>query len=140
MVSSESLAQAQDVPVKFLEAILVELRRSGFIASQRGYSGGHRLKLPADRVLIADVIRAVNGPLTTIRGDCPEDVEYSGAAVRLQLVWVATRQALRQVLERVTLADVIHDTIAADVLELTKDPDAWVTHWFGAQHGDGVPR
>lgn len=138
VVSSEVLAQAQDVPVKFLEAILVELRRFGFIASQRGYSGGHRLKLPAEQIVIADVIRAVNGPLTTVRGECPEDVEYVGAATRLQLVWVATRQALRQVLEQVTLADIVGDTLPSTVLELSNDPDAWVTHWFPAQPAPAV--
>ncbi|WP_051753373.1 RrF2 family transcriptional regulator [Streptosporangium amethystogenes] len=129
-VSSEELAQGQEIPHKFLEAIMAELRRTGFITSQRGTGGGHRLRLPADQVVIADVIRALNGPLTVIRGECPQDIEYGPPSEGLQIVWIAMRATLRSILESVTLADIAGGALPGHVRELAGDPDAWVTHWF----------
>jgi Rrf2 family protein len=127
-VTGESLANAQQIPVKFLENILVDLRRAGLVASQRGAEGGYRLARPAGRITVADVIRAVDGPLANVRGMRPEDAEYEGAAEALRDVWVAMRAALRSVLERVTLADLAAGSLPASVRRLTADPDAWSPH------------
>jgi len=127
-VKGESLATAQNIPVKFLENILVDLRRSGLVASQRGADGGYRLSRPATAITVAEVIRAVDGPLANIRGDRPESAEYTGPAEALRDVWVAMRAALRSVLESVTLADVVSGRLPAAVRKLTADPDAWAPH------------
>ena len=126
-VKAERLAMAQDIPLNFLENILGELRHAGIVRSQRGAEGGFRLARPADEVTIADVIRAVDGPLASIRGGPPEDVAYDGAAKSLTNVWIAVRGSLRAVLERVTLADVAAGKLPAHVVELSQDPEAWVT-------------
>lgn len=126
-VKAERLATAQDIPLNFLENILGELRHAGIVRSQRGAEGGFRLARPASEVTIADVIRAVDGPLASIRGGPPEHVTYDGAAKPLPNVWIAVRASLRSVLERVTLADVAADKLPAHVLKLAKDPEAWVT-------------
>jgi Rrf2 family protein len=127
-VTGEALANAQQIPVKFLENILVDLRRAGLVASQRGAEGGYRLARPANRITVADVIRAVDGPLANVRGMRPEDAEYEGPAEALRDVWVAMRAALRSVLERVTLADLAAGSLPASVRKLTADPDAWSPH------------
>ena len=127
-VKGESLATAQNIPVKFLENILVDLRRSGLVASQRGADGGYRLSRPANTITVAEVIRAVDGPLANIRGDRPESAEYIGPAEALRDVWIAMRAALRSVLESVTLADVASGRLPAAVRKLTADPDAWAPH------------
>jgi Rrf2 family protein len=127
-VKGEMLATAQQIPVKFLENILVDLRRAGLVASQRGAEGGYRLSRPANQITVADVIRAVDGPLANIRGMRPEAAEYEGAATALRDVWVAMRAALRSVLEKVTLADVAAGTLPATVRKLTANPDAWMPH------------
>jgi Rrf2 family protein len=126
-VKAERLATAQDIPLNFLENILGELRHAGVVRSQRGAEGGFRLARPANEVTIADVIRAVDGPLASIRGGPPEEVSYSGAAESLPNVWIAVRASLRGVLERVTLADVAADKLPAHVIKLAQDPEAWVT-------------
>jgi Rrf2 family protein len=127
-VTGESLANAQQIPVKFLENILVDLRRAGLVTSQRGADGGYRLARPANRITVADVIRAVDGPLANVRGMRPEEAEYEGAAEALRDVWIAMRAALRSVLERVTLADLASGSLPASVRKLTADPDAWAPH------------
>src|SRR5690606_31990402 len=119
-------ATNQGIPQKFLENILSDMRQSGLVKSQRGVDGGYRLAKPAGDVTVADVIRAVEGPLASVRGEAPEDVEYGGAAVRLQDVWIAVRASLRGVLEEVTLADLAAGTVPADVAQLATDPDARV--------------
>jgi Rrf2 family protein len=124
-VKAERIAQAQAIPLKFLENILLDLKRAGIVQSQRGPEGGYRLALPADEVSLADVIRAVEGPLANVRGISPDQLEYEGAAERLREVWVAVRASLRAVLEHVTLADVARGELPAHVEELTRDPDAW---------------
>jgi Rrf2 family protein len=127
-VKGETLAVSQQIPVKFLENILVDLRRAGLVASQRGAEGGYRLGRPASKITVADVIRAVDGPLANIRGVRPEAAEYDGAATALRDVWVAMRAALRSVLERVTIADVASGALPASLKKLIADPDAWEPH------------
>jgi Rrf2 family protein len=127
-VKGEALAVAQDIPVKFLENILVDLRRAGLVASHRGADGGYRLNRPAAEITLADVIRAVDGPLANIRRIRPDAAEYKGAAEPLQLVWIAMRAALRSVLEAVSLADVATGQLPRAVADLTADPDAWAAH------------
>jgi Rrf2 family protein len=106
-VTAERLARAQEIPLKFLENILLELRRAEIVASQRGAEGGYRLAKPAGDVSIADVIRAVEGPIATVRGARPEEVTYGGAAVALRDVWIELRTSMRAVLEETTLADLV---------------------------------
>jgi Rrf2 family protein len=124
-VKGEDLAARQAIPVRFLENILGELRRSGIVASQRGADGGYRLAVPADTISVADVIRAVEGPLADVHGLPPEEIAYPGAAQPLKTVWVATRAALRSVLEEVTVADIAGDRLPARLEDLLTDPTAW---------------
>ena len=123
----EAIATTQDIPVKFLENILGDLRHAGLVRSQRGADGGYWLNRPPAEIAVADVIRAVDGPLASIRGQRPEDVPYSGSAESLQEVWIAVRKNLRAVLETVTLADLASGQLPAHVVKLAKDPEAWVT-------------
>lgn len=106
-VTSERLAAAQEIPPKFLENILLELRRAEIVASQRGAEGGYRLAKPASEVSLADVIRAVEGPIATVRGARPEEVQYGGAASGLRDVWIELRTSMRRVLEETSLADLV---------------------------------
>jgi Rrf2 family protein len=123
--TSEDLAEAQGLPAKFLGAILTDLRRAGLVTSQRGSEGGYRLGRPADQIAVADVMRALDGPLAEVRGLRPESATYQGAAQHLQDVWVAVRAALRGVLEQVTLDDLVRGRLPRSVARLTQDPDAW---------------
>ena len=125
-VKAERIAQAQGIPLKFLENILLDLKHAGIVQSQRGPEGGYRLAVPAEEVALADVIRAVEGPLANVRGQSPDQLEYEGSAQRLREVWVAVRASLRSVLEQVTLADLARGELPPHVVELTKDPEAWV--------------
>lgn len=125
--SSESIAAEQDIPAKYLEAILTELNRTRFITSQRGHRGGHRLRVAPDRITLADVVRAINGPLLTVRGECPEDLVYENRSQTLQLVWVAARVSLRRVLEHTTLADLVAGQLPDDIADLPNDAGAWVS-------------
>lgn len=122
---AEELAEAQDIPLRFLETVLTDLRRAGIVASQRGVRGGHRLARDPGEVTLADVVRAVDGPLVFVNGERPSDLTYSGTAEVLLPVWVAVRSAVRQVLEGVTLADVIAQHLPAEIEALTSAPDAW---------------
>jgi Rrf2 family protein len=124
-IKGEALAERQEIPPKFLENILADLRRAGLVRSQRGADGGYWLAKPAAEVTVADVIRAVEGPLADVHGIPPETVEYGGAAAHLQAVWVATRSALRAVLEEVTLADVVAGTLPASAARFLDEPGAW---------------
>ena len=121
----DELAAAQGVPSKYLEAILGELRRSGLLRSQRGQDGGYRLARPAERISIADVIRALDGELANVRGSRPEDLQYRGAAAPLQEVWIALRASERRILEGVTLAHIAAAAMPECVTTLTADPSAW---------------
>jgi Rrf2 family protein len=123
-VKGETIATRQGIPQKFLENILSDLRQAGLVKSQRGVDGGYRLaKAPGD-VTVADVIRAVEGPLASVRGEAPEDIAYGGAATPLQDVWIAVRASLRTVVEHVTLADLAAGKVPARVAKLAGDPDA----------------
>jgi Rrf2 family protein len=127
-VKGERIAQAQEIPLKFLENILGDLRQAGIVNSQRGVEGGYWLARPADEISVADVVRAVEGPIANVRGRGPEGVEYVGSAKRLQDVWIAVRANLRAVLERVSVADVASGELPDSVADLTRDPDAWQPH------------
>ena len=127
-VKGESISKTQGIPKKFMENILHDLKRSGIVRTRRGASGGYWLALPAEEITLADIIRAVEGPLANVRGDWPEAVEYSGAAEHLQEVWIAVRANLRAVLESVTLADLVEGDLPAPITELPRDPEAWVHH------------
>jgi Rrf2 family protein len=126
MVTADQIAQAQSIPVNFLENILRDLRRAGLIESRRGQSGGYLLARPAEEISIADVIRAVEGPLANVRGVSPDQLDYEGSAEKLREVWVALRASVRNVLEQVTLADVAGGELPSHVGELTSGADAWV--------------
>jgi Rrf2 family protein len=123
--TAEGLASAQDLPTKFLSAILNDLRRAGLVTSQRGAEGGYRLGRPASQITAADVLRALDGPLAEVRGLRPERTSYTGAAANLHQLWVATRASLRAVLESVTLDDLVKGELPADIARLVSDPDAW---------------
>jgi Rrf2 family protein len=125
-ITAEHLATAQGIPVKFLENILTQLRRAGLIRSQRGASGGFWLARPAADIALADIIRAVDGPLVGVRGARPENVDYSGAAAPLQRVWIALRANERAILEQVTLEHIASGKLPTRVIELAEDPQAWV--------------
>jgi Rrf2 family protein len=124
-VKGDAIASAQGIPLKFLENILIDLRHSGVVRSQRGPEGGYWLARPAADISVADVIRAVEGPLASVRGESPEDLDYAGAAEQLQQVWVALRANIRGVLETVTLEDIAKDRLPRKVLRLTEEPGAW---------------
>ncbi|MGA2011608.1 MAG: RrF2 family transcriptional regulator [Solirubrobacteraceae bacterium] len=126
-VKAERIATAQEIPLNFLENILGELRHAGIVRSHRGAEGGFRLARPAEEVTVADVIRAVEGPLASVRGAPPEESHYGGAATALPRVWIAVRVNLRRVVEQVTIADVARSELPAAVDKLTEDPGAWLT-------------
>ncbi len=125
-VKGEQIATAQEIPPKFLENILGDLRHAGLVRSQRGADGGYWLQRPASEITLAEIVRAVEGPLATVRGQRPEDVAYSGAAEQLQRVWIAVRRNLREVLEEVTVADLAARRLPETVERLADDPASWV--------------
>jgi Rrf2 family protein len=127
-VKGEHIAAAQRIPQKFLENILADLRHAGLVRTRRGVEGGYALTRPATEIAVADVLRAVEGPLAAVQGVRPEALRYGGAAVRLPEVWVALRANLRAVLERVTLADLAAGTLPEGVAALTTPADAWQPH------------
>jgi Rrf2 family protein len=124
-MKGEAIATRQAIPVRFLESILAELRRAGIVGSQRGAEGGYWLARPPEEVSVADLIRAVEGPLADVHGTPPEELEYAGAAAELQTVWIATRAALRSVLEATTLTDIVARELPAHLHDLADAPDAW---------------
>jgi Rrf2 family protein len=127
LVKGEAISKAQGVPVKFLEAILTELRHSGFVISQRGAVGGYRLSRNPEKISVAELIRVLDGPLAAVRGQRPENVHYEGPAAKLQDVWVAIRVALRDVLEGVSLADIISGNFGPHLSALLTNPDAYIS-------------
>jgi Rrf2 family protein len=127
-VKGEQLALNQDIPKNFLENILTELRRAGIVRSRRGAEGGYQLARPAAKITVADVMRAVEGPLAAVQGVRPDEVEYEGSAEALQDVWVALRASLRDVLEHVTLADIASGRLPPAVKQRTRNKDAWLKH------------
>lgn len=126
-VSAEELGRLQDIPHGFLQAILADLRRSGYVIAQRGQSGGWRLNRSADQISVADVVRAVDGPLVSVYGLRPEMVEYNERASVLQHVWIAGRQALREVFERVSIQQLADGSLPPEVTTRTADEDAWAS-------------
>ena len=126
-VPAERIATSQGIPVNFLENILSELRNAGVVRGQRGPEGGYQLAKRSDEITIADIIRAVEGPLASVRGTKPEDAQYPGAASQLPRVWIAVRKNLRSVVEHVTVADVANDNLPTPISKLADDPEAWVT-------------
>lgn len=127
-VKGEQLASAQEIPLNFLENILLELRHGGLVQSQRGADGGYWLARPPEEIKLADVIRAVEGPLANVRGARPETVAYTGPAAKLQDVWIAMRANLRAVLEELTLAEVASGNLPPEIAAITAQPEAWESH------------
>jgi Rrf2 family protein len=127
-VSAEELGRLQDIPHGFLQAILADLRRAGIVMSVRGQSGGWRLARRSDDVSVADIIRAVDGPLVSVYGLRPEAVTYNEQADVLQLVWIAARANLREVFEHVTVNMLASGKLPAEVVKMTKSEDAWQSH------------
>ncbi|CAG7620624.1 Putative HTH-type transcriptional regulator [Leucobacter soli] len=119
------LAEAQGIPSKFLEAILRDLRKAGLVVAHRGATGGYALAGSPDEITIADVVRAVDGPLAAVRGAAPESVEYQGAAAPLREVWIAVRASLRLVLEATTLADLVDGRLPTNVRSLLDGDDVY---------------
>jgi Rrf2 family protein len=126
-VKAERVATAQGIPLNFLENILGELRHAGIVRSHRGAEGGFRLAKPPEQLTVADVSRAVEGPLASVRGGPPEEASYAGASSALPRVWIAVRHNLRQVVEHVTVADIASGKLPASIDALAEDPESWVT-------------
>jgi Rrf2 family protein len=124
-VKGDAIAAGQGMSFRYAEQLLAELRRAGVVESQRGAEGGYRLARPAASIVVADIVRAVDGPLGAVRGEAPEQVDYPAPADHVRDLWVATRSALRDVLERVTLADLATGTFPEPVVTLLRDPAAW---------------
>lgn len=124
-VSVEEIAVRQELPRKFLEAILADLRRAGLVHSRRGSAGGYLLSRPAEEITLGEVFRAVDGPLAEVRGLRPDETAYVGAAQSLPVIWVAVRASLRRVLDQTTLAQVASGQLPRHVDALAHDPDAW---------------
>jgi Rrf2 family protein len=124
-LTNDAIAQAQGIPARFLQAILGDLQHARLVTSQRGREGGYRLALPPEEISIARVMRVEQGFLADVHGQRPEDVEYPGAAASLTTVWIAARASYRQVLEQVTLADVVAGRLPSPVTELAAIEDAW---------------
>jgi len=123
----EALSARQNIPVEFLESVLLDLKRAGIVQSQRGAAGGFRLARPPEEISLADVIRAVDGPMADVRGDRPERIEYTGAARELQHIWIAIRASLREILEGTSLRDLVDGELSPEVRRLTDTPDAWIS-------------
>jgi len=123
----DDIARAQEIPLSFLENILTQLRSAGIVRSQRGPDGGYWLAREPEEITLAQVIRAVEGPLVGVRGQRPEEVDYHGAAAALQQVWIALRVNLRAVLEQVTIADIASGHLPSEIIEMARDHDAWQT-------------
>lgn len=127
LLKREVIAERQRIPTEFLESILLELKHAGIVQSHRGAAGGFRLGRPASQISLADVIRAVDGPMSDVRGDRPEMVDYPGAAANLKDVWIAIRASLREILEGTSLQDLVDGTLSPRVRALTGDPESWVS-------------
>lgn len=125
LVSAEEIAQRCDIPLKFLEGILTSLRKAGIVNSFRGPAGGFELAKRADLIAVADLFRAIEGPLAAVRGHAPEDVDYSGNRTHISDVWIATRVSLRHVLENVTIDDILTGKFDPPVRKLLNEKDAW---------------
>ncbi|MEV7283793.1 Rrf2 family transcriptional regulator [Streptomyces sp. NPDC093252] len=125
-VKAETIAAVQDIPHKFLEGILGDLRRGGIVESRRGGGGGYRLARDAAKLTVADVIRTVDGPIVSVRGERPTTLTYTGSAEPLLPLWIALRANVRKILEGVTIADIAGAELPVMVRELAADPASWV--------------
>ncbi len=125
-VKGEKLAESQQIPLQFLEHILLELKHARIVRARRGARGGYWLAKAAEEITLADVIRAVEGPLANIQDLAPEQTEYPGNAAPLRDVWIAVRASLRRVLEQVTLADLRDGNLPDEIGELIADEGAWL--------------
>jgi Rrf2 family protein len=125
LLKREDIAARQDIPVEFLESVLLALKHDGIVQSRRGANGGFMLARPAGSVSLADVIRAVDGPMLDVRGDRAESVAYAGPAKRIKDVWVAVRASLREILEGTSVEDVVNGELPPAIVRLTRDPAAW---------------
>jgi Rrf2 family protein len=124
-VKGDRIAEAQEIPLRFLENILGELRHAGLVQSRRGMDGGYWLAKPPDDVTLAEIIRAVEGPLASVRGEPPNELSFTGAAKPLREVWIALRANIRDILESVTLADVVAGDLPEPVRGIAARPDVW---------------
>lgn len=127
-ISAEQLSQLQDIPHGFLQAILADLRRDGILVSQRGQAGGWRLAKAASEISVADIIRAIDGPLVSVYGLRPEAVTYNDSAASLQHVWIAARSSLRDIFEAVTVANLAEHGLPEQVASRLDDDEAWRPH------------
>jgi Rrf2 family protein len=125
LMSAQAIAADQDMPRKFLEAVLADLRRAGVVRAQRGAEGGYALAQPPHDVTVGGILRAVDGPLAGVRGLRPEETRYVGAAAHLPDLWVAVRAAVRDVVDEVSLAALLSGKMPARVRKLITRPDAW---------------
>ena len=126
LVKVDEIITEQQLPRKFVEAILGELRRAGLVRSQRGAEGGYALARPAADITLGQVIRAVDGPLAEVRGLRPHETTYTGVAQHLPEVWVAVRASLRRVLDETTLQHVLTGKLPPHVRRMVEAPDAWL--------------
>ena len=124
-IAVDTLAAGQGLPTSFLERILGDLRRGGVVLSVRGRSGGYRLARPAAEITLADVMRAVEGPLVTVRDERPPSLTYEGSAAALLDVWVALRVSVRDVLDEVTIEQLAQGDLPAAVTAMLQRADAW---------------
>jgi len=124
-LKADVIAHEHGLPFKFLEGILGALRTAGLVMTRRGAEGGYRLARAPQNITVADIVRALDGPLAAVRGERPEEVDYSGAAVNLRDVWIATRAALRSVFEHVTLAQILDGKLPSDIVKYLDEPGAW---------------
>jgi len=138
-VKGDAIASAQHIPVKFCENILAELRGAGIVASRRGSDGGYWLAVDPATVVVADLVRVVEGPLAAVRGVRPSEVEFEGSAAPLRDLWVATRASLRRVLDKVTIADLVAGELPPEVARLLDDEGAWQAKEVGISSGSGFP-
>jgi len=129
VVKAAQIAEAQAIPRTFLDQILTDLRRAGMVESRRGPDGGHKLARPPYAITVADVVRVVDGPLALVHGGRPEAMLYTGPAEHLRDVWVAVRAALRQVLERTSLEQIVEGRLPPQVTSLSEDPRSWTSVW-----------
>jgi Rrf2 family protein len=125
LTTTEEIANSQQIPIKFLEAVIRKLKEADLVESRRGQSGGHKLTLPPNKISAADVIRAAEGPLAAVRGERPESLKYSGSAKHLTDVWIAVRSSLRSVLENVSLAEIVKGEFSGSTDKLISQPGAW---------------
>ena len=126
-VKGEAIAEAQEIPLRFLENILGELRHAGLVQSRRGMEGGYWLARPSDDITLAEVIRDVEGPLATVRGEPPDELSFKGEATPLKEVWLALRANIREILESVTIADVVSGDLPEPVKAIASHPEVWHT-------------